>query len=290
MCVVLKENSRPGGGSETYGQRRGAVGLSGSVPSAIGVSAVRTKVGNPARGVVAGARRRIREGSMTSFFGVGQFLITVSALLAAIFAICACLKTSLVGPSGALIFGCLALVILLPLLGTAVYVAVRDAGEDSVAADYARIVRGEESVWASRSVLDGQRTSVGMRALACISCLVFVGAIIACMCLDIERGAWHVSALLLAALTLFTVAAVVIEGAQHHSSVVSNDAEVYQVTVDVLAAPSGGQQQSTSGGVTLDGHQGATPGAFVSSVGLGSAVASGAGGLGRMTGAASHSA
>ena len=274
MCVVLKKNNRPGSSSETYEKQGGTVRLSGKVPSAVGTSAARTRVGNSAKRVVAMTRREIRKRSMESFFGVGQFVITVSALIAAIFAVCVCLKTTLAGPSGALILGCLALVVLLPLLGTAMYEAIQDEREGRAVANYVRVADG--SLWEIRSALDNQHPSMGVRALACMSCLVFVCAIIACVCLDVKNGTWYGSALLLAAMALFTVAAVAI-GTQRYSSVVPNDAEVYRVDVDVLAAPSGDRQPGAAG-ATLDSRQGdATPGTFVSSVGLGSAVASGAG-------------
>ncbi|WP_037349296.1 major surface protein MSP1 subunit alpha [Anaplasma marginale] len=278
VCVCcVKGKDRPGGGSGNVWAAGKTVRFSDKVHN---ISPVRVRVGDPAMGTVIGAKRKIRERSMVSFFGAGQFIITIAALVAAIFAICACLRTTLAGPSGTLIWGCLALVVLLPLLGTVAYMAVQDEREDGVVADYARVVR-EGSVWEhQRQLLEDRSTFSGMRALAAMAVFEFICAIVACACMAAKPGTWQGSALFLATLALFMASAVVVVGTRRHSSVlVLSDAPVVGLSPDVRpAAPSGGQQAPVTA-VPADACRSSAdaPGTSVSSVVLDSTAASGAG-------------
>ncbi|WP_238523246.1 major surface protein MSP1 subunit alpha [Anaplasma centrale] len=190
---------------------------------------------DPAKATVVDTCRKIRSKSMTSFSGVGQFVIAVTALLATIFAICACMEPTLTGPSGALIWGCLALVVLLPLLGMAIHAMVK-AEEKRPAAP-----KGE-----FQTMLEDERVSKGVRILACVAVLAFIGAVIACMCVDVQHKTWHGSALLLSALVLFAVASIVIAV---RGSTLAEEQDVGCKVAEVLVA---NDQQPAGGGASPD--------------------------------------
>ena len=107
-------------------------------------SVVRDKVVGPAKEMATKAHREIRERYMvTSFSGTERFVMTISALLATIFAICACLEPGIIGASGPLVWGCLALVAVLPLLGMAVHTAI-DARDKKKTSGYGQ---RERTIW-----------------------------------------------------------------------------------------------------------------------------------------------
>ncbi|AXW84002.1 hypothetical protein CQZ76_02050 [Anaplasma marginale] len=224
---------------------------------------------DPARATVAKACKEMRDRSMSSFAGAGQFIITMSALIAAVIAICgACLQPAVAG--SALSWSCLAFVLLLLLVvATGVIVAANNIADIATGSDV-RIVRPSRK--GCRELSDDGGRSKAMVALACISALALIGVIVACICIDVNRGGWC-GGFMLAALVLFTIAAFfgteLSRGYTGYTVVEYGPDEAYHITVNAVPASDG---QEASRGSNEDSGQVKTadvpPDTFVVTVGL----------------------
>ncbi|ACZ49319.1 major surface protein 1a-like protein 2 (MLP2-2) [Anaplasma centrale str. Israel] len=191
---------------------------------------------------------------MESFFGSGQFIIVMAALITTVLVVCgACLQPKFGGNT--LGWGCLAIVLLL-LLGAAI-AAIAANREDAVTRSDVRVISAE------RYRAELGCTSRVMDVLTCVSALALIGAIVACVCVDVKQGSWHGGALLLSALVLFTVAVVALEP-RSHALVRGCDADIYRITFNTIP----NDQQSGAAHCTDSNQAAVPPNTFVVTVGL----------------------
>ncbi|MCU7611886.1 hypothetical protein OC188_04185, partial [Anaplasma capra] len=214
---VPPQGQEPSGDSDKGAEAQPTVHVYYTVPRVFAGDAHRPRIISfPAAATVTRATREIRERYMTSFEGIGQFIVVIAALIAAIFAICACMEPAIVGEHGALILGCLAVVVLLPMLGVGIHKVLnadnaeeRDQAAESVV--LRRLVEGE------RRAASRHGAASVLKFVACtffvLDILVFGGAVVACAYTSgtgaspLVAGALLLVALLLA-VTLMVVVAV----------------------------------------------------------------------------------
>nr|AAQ55853.1 MSP1A [Anaplasma marginale] len=195
----------------------------------------------------------------------------ITALLITAFAICACLEPRLIGASGPLIWGCLALVALLPLLGMAVHTAVSASSQKKAAGGAQRVAAQERSRELSRARQEDQQKLHVPAILTGLSVLVFIAAVVACIAVDARRGTWQGSICFLAAFVLFAISAAVVMATRDQSLAEECDSKC--ATARTAQAVPGGQQQprATEGVVSGGGQEGGAgvPGTSVPSAGSG---------------------
>ncbi|RCL20146.1 major surface protein MSP1a [Anaplasma marginale] len=201
-----------------------------------------------------------------------QLVVAITALLITAFAICACLEPRLIGASGPLIWGCLALVALLPLLGMAVHTAVSASSQKKAAGGAQRVAAQERSRELSRARQEDQQKLHVPAILTGLSVLVFIAAVVACIAVDAKRGTWQGSICFLAAFVLFAISAAVVMATRDQSLAEECDSKC--ATARTAQAVPGGQQQprATEGVVSGGSQEGgaSVPGTSVPSAGSGS--------------------
>ncbi|WP_225318112.1 major surface protein MSP1 subunit alpha [Anaplasma marginale] len=201
-----------------------------------------------------------------------QLVVAITALLITAFAICACLEPRLIGASGPLIWGCLALVALLPLLGMAVHTAVSASSQKKAAGGAQRVAAQERSRELSRARQEDQQKLHVPAILTGLSVLVFIAAVVACIAVDAKRGTWQGSICFLAAFVLFAISAAVVMATRDQSLAEECDSKC--ATARTAQAVPGGQQQprATEGVVSGGSQEGGAgvPGTSVPSAGSGS--------------------
>ena len=198
-----------------------------------------------------------------------QLVVAITALLITAFAICACLEPRLIGASGPLIWGCLALVALLPLLGMAVHTAVSASSQKKAAGGAQRVAAQERSRELSRARQEDQQKLHVPAILTGLSVLVFIAAVVACIAVDAKRGTWQGSICFLAAFVLFAISAAVVMATRDQSLAEECDSKC--ATARTAQAVPGGQQQprATEGVVSGGSQEGGAgvPGTSVPSAG-----------------------
>ncbi|WP_225307912.1 major surface protein MSP1 subunit alpha [Anaplasma marginale] len=235
-------------------------------------------------GKVVDAVDRAKEAAQQAYAGVRkryvakpsdtttQLVVAITALLITAFAICACLEPRLIGASGPLIWGCLALVALLPLLGMAVHTAVSASSQKKAAGGAQRVAAQERSRELSRARQEDQQKLHVPAILTGLSVLVFIAAVVACIAVDARRGTWQGSICFLAAFVLFAISAAVVMATRDQSLAEECDSKC--ATARTAQAVPGGQQQprATEGVVSGGSQEGGAgvPGTSVSSAGSGS--------------------
>nr|AAA22060.1 surface antigen AmI95 [Anaplasma marginale] len=235
-------------------------------------------------GKVVDAVDRAKEAAQQAYAGVRkryvakpsdtttQLVVAITALLITAFAICACLEPRLIGASGPLIWGCLALVALLPLLGMAVHTAVSASSQKKAAGGAQRVAAQERSRELSRARQEDQQKLHVPAILTGLSVLVFIAAVVACIAVDARRGTWQGSICFLAAFVLFAISAAVVMATRDQSLAEECDSKC--ATARTAQAVPGGQQQprATEGVVSGGGQEGGAgvPGTSVPSAGSGS--------------------
>ncbi|WP_240375223.1 major surface protein MSP1 subunit alpha [Anaplasma marginale] len=201
-----------------------------------------------------------------------QLVVAITALLITAFAICACLEPRLIGASGPLIWGCLALVALLPLLGMAVHTAVSASSQKKAAGGAQRVAAQERSRELSRARQEDQQKLHVPAILTGLSVLVFIAAVVACIAVDAKRGTWQGSICFLAAFVLFAISAAVVMATRDQSLAEECDSKCATART-AQAVPGGQQQPRAAEGVVSGGSQeggAGVPGTSVPSAGSGS--------------------
>ncbi|MFV9921929.1 MAG: hypothetical protein AB8U72_04500 [Anaplasma ovis] len=219
---------------------------------------------DPAKATVARACKEMRDRSMSSFSGSGQFIVTLAALIAAVITICGvCMQPTFTG--SVLGWSCLAFVLLL-LLAVAIGVVAANSREGVIAEEDIKIVRSSGRGY--RGPLD-DGCSEAMGVLTCISALAFIGVMIACMCIDYKTRGWG-SVVFVAMLALFAMVVVTAEPLRGPTIVQCVPDEVYHVTVDPMPAPNTQQPVVAchEGTGQMKAEADASPGTFVVNIGL----------------------
>ncbi|TZF79193.1 major surface protein MSP1a [Anaplasma marginale] len=265
---VMMFGSAPAGQEKTAEpEHEAATPSASSVPSTVHGKVV-DRAKEAAKQAYAGVRKwHVAKPSDTTT----QLVVAITALLITAFAICACLEPRLIGASGPLIWGCLALVALLPLLGMAVHTAVSASSQKKAAGGAQRVAAQERSRELSRARQEDQQKLHVPAILTGLSVLVFIAAVVACIAVDARRGTWQGSICFLAAFVLFAISAAVVMATRDQSLAEECDSKC--ATARTAQAVPGGQQQprATEGVVSGGGQEGGAgvPGTSVPSAGSG---------------------
>nr|AAP49429.2 MSP1A [Anaplasma marginale] len=269
---VMMFGGAPAGQEKTAEpEHEAATPSASSVPSTVHGKVVDAvdRAKEAAKQAYAGVRKRyVAKPSDTTT----QLVVAITALLITAFAICACLEPRLIGASGPLIWGCLALVALLPLLGMAVHTAVSASSQKKAAGGAQRVAAQERSRELSRARQEDQQKLHVPAILTGLSVLVFIAAVVACIAVDARRGTWQGSICFLAAFVLFAISAAVVMATRDQSLAEECDSKC--ATARTAQAVPGGQQQprATEGVVSGGSQEGgaSVPGTSVPSAGSGS--------------------
>nr|AAP82862.1 major surface protein 1a [Anaplasma marginale] len=253
---VMMFGGAPAGQEKTAEpEHEAATPSASSVPSTVHGKVVDAvdRAKEAAKQAYAGVRKRyVAKPSDTTT----QLVVAITALLITAFAICACLEPRLIGASGPLIWGCLALVALLPLLGMAVHTAVSASSQKKAAGGAQRVAAQERSRELSRARQEDQQKLHVPAILTGLSVLVFIAAVVACIAVDARRGTWQGSICFLAAFVLFAISAAVVMATRDQSLAEECDSKC--ATARTAQAVPGGQQQprATEGVVSGGGQEG----------------------------------